>query len=138
VVEVLTPPGNWSSYPPHKHDDAASGREDQLEEIYYFRIQGEHGYGIHRTYTTDGVLDETVAVRDGDLFLVPRGYHGPCAAPPEFAMYYLNVLAGPAGARTMRFSDDPRYAWIRGSWREQEPDPRVPLTSARVRPEEAL
>jgi 5-deoxy-glucuronate isomerase len=130
VVEVLTPPGNWSSYPPHKHDDASSGTEDEMEEIYYFRIQGEHGYGIHRTYTADGDIDETVTVRDGDLFLVPRGYHGPCAAPPEFAMYYLNVLAGPSETRTMRFSDDPRYAWIREGWADQELDPRVPLTTA--------
>jgi 5-deoxy-glucuronate isomerase len=131
VVEVLTPPGNWSSYPPHKHDDPSSGTEDEMEEIYYFRIQGEHGYGIHRTYTADATIDETVTVREGDVFLVPRGYHGPCAAPPEFAMYYLNVLAGPGAGRTMRFSDDPRYAWIRGTWAEQELDPRVPFATAR-------
>lgn len=130
VVEVLTPPGNWSSYPPHKHDDASSGAEDEMEEIYYFRIEGENGYGIHRTYTADGALDETVVVRDGDLFLVPRGYHGPCAAPPEFTMYYLNVLAGPGEARTLRFTDDPTYAWIRESWRTQERDPRIPLALA--------
>jgi len=134
VVEVLTPPGNWSSYPPHKHDDPATGVEDVLEEIYYFRIQGEHGYGIHRTYTADGELDETATVRDGDIFLVPRGYHGPCVAPPEFAMYYLNVLAGPNAERALRFSDDPAYAWIRGSWHAQERDPRVPLATA-PRPE---
>jgi 5-deoxy-glucuronate isomerase len=125
VVEVLTPPGNWSSYPPHKHDDASSGLEDELEEIYYFRIAGEHGFGVHRTYTADGELDETVTVRDGDIFLVPRGYHGPSIAPPEFPMYYLNVLAGAGGARSLRFSDDPAYAWIRGSWRTQPPDPRA-------------
>jgi 5-deoxy-glucuronate isomerase len=118
VVEVLTPPGNWSSWPPHKHDDASSGDEDELEEIYYFRIAGANGFGLHRTYTLDGKLDETVTVRDGDVFLVPRGYHGPCIAAPEFAMYYLNVLAGPGTARTLRFSDDPAYAWIRESWKK--------------------
>ncbi|MGH7553481.1 MAG: 5-deoxy-glucuronate isomerase [Longimicrobiales bacterium] len=138
AVEVLTPPGNWSSWPPHKHDDATVGTEDELEEIYYFRIQGENGFGIHRTYTSsvssalsvvNAVLDETVVVRDGDVFLVPCGYHGPCIAAPEFAMYYLNVLAGPGTTRTLRFSDDPAYAWVRDDWKTQEPDPRVPLTT---------
>ena len=135
VVEVLTPPGNWSSYPPHKHDDPDSPDEDHLEEIYYFRIPGEHGYGLHRTYTADRTLDETVTVRDGDVFLVPRGYHGPCIAAPEFPMYYLNVLAGPTGARTLRYSGDPAYAWIRESWQSQQPDPRVPFTRASARAE---
>lgn len=127
VVEVFTPGGNWSSYPPHKHDDGGTAGESELEEIYYFRIQGANGYGIHRTYTADGSIDETVAVRDGDVFLVPRGYHGPCVAPPEYPMYYLNVLAGPGESRSLGFSDDPAYAWIRQSWRGQAADPRVPL-----------
>jgi 5-deoxy-glucuronate isomerase len=130
VVEVLTPGGNWSSYPPHKHDEATAAGEAELEEIYYFRIQGLEGFGIHRTYTADRAIDETVAVRDGDVFLVPRGYHGPCVAPPEFPMYYLNVLAGPAESRSLGFSDDPAYAWIRSAWRSQPRDPRVPLTRA--------
>ncbi len=125
VVEVMTPPGNWSSYPPHKHDDASAGGEDELEEIYYFRIAGRNGWGIHRTYTHDRDIDATVTVRDGDVFLVPRGYHGPCAAPPEFPMYYLNVLAGADGGRGLRYSDDPAYAWIRDSWRGMEQDPRA-------------
>lgn len=125
VVEVLTPPGNWSSYPPHKHDDDAVPGEAVLEEIYYFRIQGPGGFGVHRTYTADRSLDETVLVQDGDVFLVPRGYHGPCAAPPDFPMYYLNVLAGPATTRSLGFTDDPAYAWIRGTWARQDPDPRV-------------
>lgn len=125
VVEVLTPPGNWSSYPPHKHDDPANPAEDVLEEIYWFRIAGENGWGIHRTYTADGEIDETVTVRDGDAFLVPRGYHGPCIAAPEFPMYYLNVLAGPDGARTLACSDDPAFHWIRESWKDQQPDPRT-------------
>ena len=130
VVEVLTPGGNWSSYPPHKHDDATAAGEAELEEIYYFRIQGEGGFGVHRTYTADRSIDETVAVRDGDVFLVPRGYHGPCVAPPEFPMYYLNVLAGASDSRSLGFSDDPAYAWIRGTWPTQPRDPRVPLVSA--------
>jgi 5-deoxy-glucuronate isomerase len=127
VVEVLTPGGNWSSYPPHKHDDGSTAGEAELEEIYYFRIQGPNGFGIHRTYTADRSIDETVAVRDGDVFLVPRGYHGPCIAPPEYPMYYLNVLAGPGESRSLGFSDDPAYAWIRQSWRGLAGDPRVPL-----------
>jgi 5-deoxy-glucuronate isomerase len=130
VVEVLTPGGNWSSYPPHKHDDGSVLGESVLEEIYYFRINGPGGFGLHRTYTADGKLDETALVRDGDVFLVPRGYHGPCVAPPEFPMYYLNVLAGPGADRSLGFTDDPAYGWIRGSWRQQEPDPRVPFTYA--------
>lgn len=133
VVEVLTPPGNWSSYPPHKHDDAAVPGEAMLEEIYYFRIQGPGGFGVHRTYTGDRSLDETVLVHDGDVFLVPRGYHGPCAAPPDFPMYYLNVLAGPATTRSLGFTDDPAYAWIRGTWAGQGPDPRVALAADAAR-----
>ena len=129
VVEVLTPGGNWSSYPPHKHDDGATAGEAELEEIYYFRIQGTDGYGVHRTYTADRAIDETVVVRDGDVFLVPRGYHGPCVAPPEYAMYYLNVLAGPSDSRSLAFSDDPRYAWIRRTWAGMSRDPRVPLVA---------
>jgi 5-deoxy-glucuronate isomerase len=129
VVEVLTPGGNWSSYPPHKHDDASTIGEAELEEIYYFRITGPDGFGLHRTYTTDRAIDETVMVRDGDVFLVPRGYHGPCVAPPEYPMYYLNVLAGASDARVLGFSDDPAYAWIRRSWAGQPTDPRVPLVS---------
>ncbi len=132
AVEVLTPPGNWSSYPPHKHDQAREG-EAVLEEIYYFRIAGPEGFGFHKTYTADGQIDATVTVRDGDVFLVPRGYHGPCVATPNHEMYYLNVLAGPGEARTMAFCDDPAHHWIRGSWKGLAPDPRVPLTSAQGR-----
>lgn len=128
-VEVLTPAGNWSSYPPHKHDEERPG-EAVLEEIYYFRIGGPAGYGIHKTYTADGAVDETVTVRDGDAFLVPRGYHGPCVATPNHDMYYLNVLAGPAAERSMAFCDDPTHHWVRGTWKELDPDPRVPMTTA--------
>jgi len=129
AVELLTPAGNWSSYPPHKHDEEREG-EAILEEIYYFRIRGQNGFGVHRTYTTDGAIDATVTVRDGDAFLVPRGYHGPCVAAPDHDMYYLNVLAGPGATRTMAFCDDPAHHSVRDGWRSQKPDPRVPMTSA--------
>jgi 5-deoxy-glucuronate isomerase len=130
AVEVLTPSGNWSSYPPHKHDEARPG-EAVLEEIYYFRIRGRDGFGLHRTYTLDGAIDETVTVRDGDVFLVPRGYHGPCVAAPDHDMYYLNVLAGPGAERSMAFCDDPRHAWVRDAWNGRPPDQRLPMATAR-------
>jgi len=134
--EVLTPDGNWSSYPPHKHD-ATEGSPVDNEEIYYFRIgragtteYATEGYGLHRTYTDDGTIDATVTVRDGDVFLVPRGYHGPCVAPPGYPMYYLNVMAGPAPGRTFAFADDPPHHWIRATWEGMATDVRVPLTGA--------
>jgi 5-deoxy-glucuronate isomerase len=129
AVEVLTPAGNWSSYPPHKHDEEREG-EAALEEIYYFRIRGPNGFGVHRTYTKDGAIDATVTVRDGDAFLVPRGYHGPCVAAPDHDMYYLNVLAGPGATRTMAFCDDPAHHWVREAWIGLAADSRVPMTSA--------
>ena len=135
-VEVLTPDGNWSSYPPHKHDDTPGSLADN-EEIYYFRLgrsgsveTGEEGFALHRTYTADGSIDAIVVVRDGDVFLVPRGYHGPCAAAPGYPLYYLNVMAGPNPERTMAIVDDPDYAWIRGSWQVVPADPRCPMTTA--------
>ncbi|SFB05323.1 5-deoxyglucuronate isomerase [Amycolatopsis marina] len=128
ACELITPDGNWSSYPPHKHDEA-SECEVVNEEVYYFRISGAGGFGLHRTYTADGELDENVAVRDGDVFLIPRGYHGPCVAAPGYPMYYLNVLAGPAEERSMAFCDDPAHSWVRDTWRQQEPDQRCPVTS---------
>jgi 5-deoxy-glucuronate isomerase len=134
--ELLTPDGNWSSYPPHKHDDT----EDSPvwnEEIYYFRIgragsvdYAPTGYGVHRTYTDDGAIDATVTVRDSDVFLVPRGYHGPCVSAPGYPMYYLNVMAGPAPGRVLEFADDPSQHWIRETWASQELDPRCPLATA--------
>ncbi|MBF6063847.1 5-deoxy-glucuronate isomerase [Nocardia terpenica] len=139
ACELITPDGNWSSYPPHKHDEA-SECEVVNEEIYYFRIAGRdgitpgpEGFGLHRTYTADGELDENVAVRDGDVFLVPRGYHGPCIAAPGYPMYYLNVLAGPADERSMAFCDDPAHGWVRDTWAEQPTDPRCPVTDHRGR-----
>lgn len=123
VVEVLTPSGNWSSYPPHKHDVHCPPHEVDLEEIYYFRMSRPEGYAIQKVYTTDRGIDETLTVRDGEMVLVPEGYH-PVVAAPGYDVYYLNALAG--SARSMAASDDPRYGWIRDTWREQ--DPRVPLT----------
>lgn len=127
VVEVLTPAGNWSSYPPHKHDDPGGG-EVVLEEIYYFRIDGQGGFGHHRTYTLDGDIDETVTIHDGDVFLVPRGFHGPCAAAPGYDMYYLNVMAGPNEERAWRTSTDPAHEWLWEVWAQDPPDPRRPMT----------
>ena len=132
AVEVLTPAGNWSSYPPHKHDQEREG-EAILEEIYYFRVADPAGFAVHRTYAADGEFDVTVTVKDGDVFLVPKGYHGPCAASPNHDLYYLNVLAGPGAKRTMAFCDDPTHHWVRETWRGMAPDPRVPMTSARGR-----
>lgn len=136
ACELLTPDGNWSSYPPHKHDEATDC-EVANEEIYYFRIADRDGitpsttgFGLHRTYTADGTLDENVAVRDGDVFLVPHGYHGPCIAAPGYPMYYLNVLAGPAAERSLAFCDDPAHTWVRTQWADEPLDPRCPLTSA--------
>ncbi|RDI69370.1 5-deoxy-glucuronate isomerase [Nocardia pseudobrasiliensis] len=136
ACELITPDGNWSSYPPHKHDEA-NECEVVNEEIYYFRIAGRdgitpsrEGFGLHRTYTADGTLDENVAVRDGDVFLVPHGYHGPCIAAPGYPMYYLNILAGPAPERSMAFCDDPAHGWVRDSWAGVATDIRCPVTDA--------
>lgn len=128
-VEVLTPDGNWSSYPPHRHDGEGDCPVNN-EEIYYFRVAGEDGFALHRTYTSDGEVDVNVVVRDGDAFLIPRGYHGPCVAAPGYALYYLNVLAGPAEQRSMAFCDDPAHHWVRDSWEGMPLDPRVPMTTA--------
>ena len=141
--EVITPPGNWSSYPPHKHD-ASEPCAVANEELYYYRIAGADqvtpsrvGFGVHGTYTGPehtqaGLppLHESIEVRDGDAVLVPYGYHGPCIAAPGYPMYYLNVLAGPGEQRSMAFCDDPAHAWIRSSWSSQVPDARCPVTSA--------
>ena len=137
VCEVITPGGNWSSWPPHRHDGIGDCPTTN-EEIYYFRIgKGEslhgdpEGTGLFRVYTVDGRVDETVTIRDGDTYLVPEGYHGPTAAAPDYPMYFLNVLAGPAEDRTMAFCDDPNHHWIRGTWTDT--DPRLPMTSAEGR-----
>src|SRR5438309_7083139 len=122
IVEVYTPAGNWSSYPPHKHDVHNPPHEVDLEEIYYYRIQRPEGYAIQKVYTADRRIDATLTVRDGELVLVPEGYH-PVVAAHGYDVYYLNALAG--SARSMAASDDPDYAWVRAEWRQQ--DPRLPL-----------
>ena len=140
-VELLTPDGNWSSYPPHRHDDSPECPVNN-EEIYYFRIgrtgrdgYAAEGFAMHRTYAPDGPegsagFDANVAVHDGDVFVIPRGYHGPCVAAPGYPLYYLNVLAGPGGERSMAFCDDPTHHWVRDAWEGMPLDPRVPMTGA--------
>ncbi|MFJ4689048.1 5-deoxy-glucuronate isomerase [Streptomyces sp. NPDC088789] len=135
AVEVLTPDGNWSSYPPHKHDERGDD-EAVLEEIYYFELGSTGGpgtapLGYQRVYA-DGV-DVLEEVRHGDAVLVPRGYHGPSMAAPGYPMYYLNVLAGPHPERTMACRDDPAHHWVRASWEGTATDPRVPLCDAEGR-----
>lgn len=139
VCEVLTPGGNWSSWPPHRHDGVA-GCPYMNEEIYYFRLgkqESDHGHaeatGYFHAYTVDGSVNDTITLRDGDTYVLPAGYHGPTIAAPEYPMYFLNVLAGPAEDRTMAFCDDPSHHWIRDSWKTQQIDPRVPMTSANGR-----
>jgi 5-deoxy-glucuronate isomerase len=127
VCEVITPGGNWSSYPPHKHDEQREG-ESVLEEIYYFEIAdgpSQPGVAYQRVYgTRERPIDVLAEVRTGDVVLVPHGWHGPSVAPPGFDLYYLNVMAGP-GERAWRICDDPAYAWIRDTWPDQPVDPRV-------------
>jgi len=124
VVEVFTPSGNWSSYPPHKHDVHNPPGEVDLEEIYYYRIDRPEGFAVQKVYTADRHLDETITVRDGEMVLVPEGYH-PVAAAPGYNTYYLNALGGTA--RSLAASDDPQYEWVRRSWGEV--DRRLPLVS---------
>lgn len=109
VVEVITPGGNWSSYPPHKHDQNAEPQETQLEETYYHRLSPTQGFAFQRVYTDARDLDETMTVHDGDVVMVPRGYH-PVGAPHGYDLYYLNVMAGPV--RKWIFRNDPAHDWI--------------------------
>ncbi len=108
VTEVLTPGGNWSSYPPHKHDTDDPPRETYLEETYYHRMARPEGFAVQLVYTDDRSLDEAIQVGDGDVVLVPRGYH-PVAAGPGYDLYYLNVMAGPR--RRWLVTMDPNHAW---------------------------
>jgi 5-deoxy-glucuronate isomerase len=124
VVEVYTPSGNWSSYPPHKHDVHNPPGEVDLEEIYYYRIDRPEGFAIQRVYTADQRINETLTVRDGEMVLIPEGYH-PVVAAHGYNAYYLNVLGG--SARSLAAADDPQYEWVRKTWREK--DPRVPLVT---------
>lgn len=121
IVEVITPSGNWSSYPPHKHDIHDMPREADLEEIYYYRIDSTDGFGLQRLYTSDSSLDEAWVIQDGDLLLVPFGYHA-FAMAQGYTGYYLNVLAGDEPIRTMQPSDDPNHAWVRATWNDQMND----------------
>jgi 5-deoxy-glucuronate isomerase len=135
AVEVITPEANWSSFPPHKHDEAREG-ESQLEEIYYFEVDpgasgAESGVGYQRVYTSGPgrEIDVCAEVRTGDTILIPHGWHGPAMAAPGYHLYYLNVMAGPSPDREWLICDDPAHAWVRGTWADQETDPRLPLTS---------
>lgn len=109
VTEVFTPQGNWSSYPPHRHDEDNYPEMTYLEETYYHRLNPEQGFGFQRVFTEDGELDETMAVQSGDVVLVPKGHH-PCGSPYGYEMYYLNVMAGPM--RKWRFQNHPDHDWI--------------------------
>jgi 5-deoxy-glucuronate isomerase len=136
VCEVITPAENWSSYPPHKHDENRPGQETRLEEIYYFESAAAKGlpapdtadpFGYMRTYSSDaGEIDILAEVRTGDVGLVPFGWHGPCVAAPGYDLYYLNVMAGPDPERAWLISDDPAHGWIRQTWEGQDLDPRLP------------
>ena len=137
ACEVVTPAGNWSSYPPHKHDEEREGVETELEEIYYFETQVEAGapapegadpVGYQRVYGTDDrPIDVVAEVRTGDVVLVPHGWHGPAMAPPGYDLYYLNVMAGPGDQRAWLICDDPAHGWVRQTWTTQDVDPRLPL-----------
>ncbi|WP_405693999.1 5-deoxy-glucuronate isomerase [Streptomyces coelicoflavus] len=135
AVEVLTPGGNWSSFPPHKHDEHRPGEESVLEEIYYFEFaahDGTPGLGYQRVSPSgQGQGTDVLAeVRDGDVVLIPDGWHGPSMAVPGHHMYYLNVMAGPEPERVWLICDHPDHAWIRDTWPDQPVDPRLPLYTA--------
>jgi 5-deoxy-glucuronate isomerase len=122
VVEVYTPGGNWSSYPPHKHDVHNPPGEVDLDEIYYYRIQQPEGFALQHLYAQDGAGARTVRARDGDAVLVRSGFH-PVVAGPGYDVYYLNFLAG--SARALAVTEDKNHVWIRSTWKET--DPRLPL-----------
>lgn len=136
VCEVITPSDNWSSYPPHKHDEYQEGVQSNLEEIYYFEVANSRSLeapketspiGYFRNYGTDErPIDTMEEVRTGDVALVPHGWHGPAMAAPGYDLYYLNVMAGPDPERVWNIIDDPRHGWVRNTWLDQEPDPRLP------------
>ena len=109
VVEVITPAGNASSYPPHKHDQDYLPQESLLVETYYHRLEPSQGFAFQRVYTDDRTLDETMTIENGDVVLVPRGYH-PVATVHGYDLYYLNVMAGPK--RAWQFYNDPQHQWI--------------------------
>ena len=132
ACEVLTPGGNWSSYPPHKHDEHTEV-ERVLEEIYYYQVRaGEgdaEGFALQRIYPSPGHdIDVCTEVRGGDVVVMPYGYHGPSVAAPGYDLYYLNVMAGPAEDSVWLMTDDPHHTWVRQTWEGQEIDPRLPMT----------
>ncbi len=137
ACEVLTPGGNWSSYPPHKHDEAGPS-ESRLEEIYYFEVaSGPAGPGLayQRVYgrRARAEIDVLAEVRSGDVVTVPYGWHGPSMAAPGYDLYYLNVMAGPADERAWLITDDPDHSWVRETWSAQQVDPRLPFGGAGAR-----
>jgi 5-deoxy-glucuronate isomerase len=126
VIEVWTPGGNWSSYPPHKHEHDQEG-EAQLEETYYYRLRNpETGWAIQRAYSPERGFELAETVRDGDICLLPWGYHTTVAAHGH-DLYYLNVMAGPASQRTLQAAQDPELAGLVNAWPEMDVDPRMPL-----------
>lgn len=135
ACEVLTPAGNWSSWPPHKHDEIIPGRESELEEIYYFEVAATDGapvgagpMGYQRVYgTQERPVDVLAEIRDRDVVLIPHGWHGPSTAPPGYHLYYLNVMAGPGPERVWLITDDPAHGWVRTEWDRQTVDPRLPF-----------
>ncbi len=138
ACEVLTPAGNWSSYPPHKHDEHRQDRESILEEIYYFEMRAEGGatpakpFGYQRVYgPKDRPINILAEVRNGDVVLVPHGWHGPAMAPPGYDMYYLNVMAGPGPQREWLITEDPDHAWVAQTWAAMKIDPRLPFGARR-------
>ncbi|WP_405467892.1 5-deoxy-glucuronate isomerase [Streptomyces canus] len=135
VCEVLTPGGNWSSYPPHKHDEVRPGVESELEEIYYFEVAGDgNGFGYQRVYGTDQrPIDVLAEIRSGDTVLIPHGWHGPSIAAPGYDLYYLNVMAGPGQDRAWLICDDPAHGWVRDTWQAQDLDDRLPFEGSRQR-----
>ncbi len=130
ACEVLTPGGNWSSWPPHKHDEERLG-ETALEEIYYFEVSdgpAGSGMGFQRVYGHEGAeIDITAEIHSGDAVLIPHGWHGPSIAAPGYDLYYLNVMAGPGAERAWLICDDPAHAWVRDTWDDQPVDPRLPF-----------
>jgi 5-deoxy-glucuronate isomerase len=124
ICEVFTPSGNWSGWPPHKHDVDDPPREAVLEETYFYQLSRPEGWAIQRVYHRDGSRDRLMVVRHGDLAIVDQGYH-PFAATQGYDAYYLNALAG--DRRTMANTDDPDLAWVRSLWPGMAPDPRLPL-----------
>ena len=138
ACEVITPAANWSSYPPHKHDET-SDHESELEEIYYYRFRSvappdlgvpTPPVGYQRVYgTTERPIEILEQVGEGDAVLIPHGWHGPSMASPSHDMYYLNVMAGPEPTRAWKICDDPAHGWIRATWADQAVDPRLPFYS---------